>query len=187
MKCSKCGKEIANDSNFCEYCGEKMKQSVKLKVFWNYFAVMFTLLLFGVFVLLSVVKGTSGEYVDLGLPSGTLWKNVNEDNFCTYDEAVKQYGNMLPTKEQFEELKEKCYWSRTDNGYKVKGPNGNSIVLPAAGFRNGNVYSRGDSGRYWASTPNGPEDAWGLCFKWVGVDMLSRNRCYGLSVRLVQD
>lgn len=25
MKCSKCGKEIANDSVFCEYCGVKIK------------------------------------------------------------------------------------------------------------------------------------------------------------------
>lgn len=24
MKCSKCGKEIANDSNFCEYCGVRV-------------------------------------------------------------------------------------------------------------------------------------------------------------------
>ena len=26
MKCPKCGKEIANDSNFCEFCGTKVKQ-----------------------------------------------------------------------------------------------------------------------------------------------------------------
>lgn len=26
MKCPKCGKEVANDSNFCEFCGAKVKQ-----------------------------------------------------------------------------------------------------------------------------------------------------------------
>lgn len=31
MKCSKCGKEIANDSVFCEYCGEQMGKSA-----WQY-------------------------------------------------------------------------------------------------------------------------------------------------------
>lgn len=29
MKCSKCGKEIANDSAFCEHCGEPIKQNRK--------------------------------------------------------------------------------------------------------------------------------------------------------------
>ena len=30
MKCPKCGKEIANDSNFCEYCGAKLNSSLTL-------------------------------------------------------------------------------------------------------------------------------------------------------------
>ena len=29
MKCSKCGKKITNDSNFCEYCGNPVKKSHK--------------------------------------------------------------------------------------------------------------------------------------------------------------
>ena len=29
MKCSKCGKEIANDSLFCEYCGNPIRKSHK--------------------------------------------------------------------------------------------------------------------------------------------------------------
>ena len=29
MKCSKCYSEIANDSNFCEYCGMKTKNEYK--------------------------------------------------------------------------------------------------------------------------------------------------------------
>ena len=30
-------------------------------------------------------------YVDLGLPSGTLWKDKNENGFFTYDEAVSRF------------------------------------------------------------------------------------------------
>ena len=51
-------------------------------------------------------------YVDLGLPSGTQWKEKNEVNpadsvynLYTYDEAMTEFGEQLPTKEQFEELK----------------------------------------------------------------------------------
>lgn len=79
-------------------------------------------------------------YIDLGLPSGTVWKNANEgdDNVLyTHDEAVSRFGNQLPTKQELEELKNKCTWTWTGNGYKVTGPSGNSIVLPAAGLRDG--------------------------------------------------
>lgn len=44
-------------------------------------------------------------YVDLGLPSGTLWKTENEDcGLVTYDKAYELYGNSLPTYEQLKEL-----------------------------------------------------------------------------------
>lgn len=50
-------------------------------------------------------KSVAQGYTDLGLPSGTIWKNFNATGFYTYDEAVSQFGNRLPTKEQWEELK----------------------------------------------------------------------------------
>ena len=135
-----------------------------------------------------------GLLVDLGLPSGTLWRSSNvwnesKDNvYYTYDDAVRLFGNSLPTKEQLEELKNSCQWTWTGSGYKVVGPNGNSIVLPAAGFRgyNGDVYYVGTYGRYWSSTPNGSEGAWSLDFNSPGVYMDGGNRCGGRSVRLVQ-
>ena len=76
------------------------------------------------------------KYIDLGLPSGTLWVDTNEEGYYTFDDAVEKYGNCLPTKEQLEELKTQCQWEWTGAGYKVTGPNGNSIVLSAAGFLN---------------------------------------------------
>ena len=134
-------------------------------------------------------KSVPQGYTDLGLPSGTIWKNFNATGFYTYDEAVRQFGNSLPTKEQWEELKAECQWTWTGSGYKVTGPNGNSISLPAAGCRRckGSVVSVGSCGLYWSSTPRDPEYALHLDFNWGGVGMGICGRCYGQSVRLVQD
>ena len=139
-------------------------------------------------------SSTSGKYVDLGLPSGTKWKDVNEStgdfNLYTYDQAIQNFGDKVPTEEQFVELQSSCMWTWTGNGYKVVGPNGKSISLPAAGYRscNGSVSNVGSIGYYWSSTPNGSERAWGLGFNSGSVGMSSGNyRCNGQSVRLVQD
>ena len=138
-----------------------------------------------------------GNYVDLGLPSGTKWKTDNElnpnkdgNNFYTWDEAVATFGNRLPTEEQFRELKDSCSWTwdGTKKGYDVKGRNGNSIFLPAAGNRecNGNVNFVGSWGIYWSSAPNGSERAWSIFFYSGEVIMAPRSLCIGQSVRLVK-
>lgn len=138
----------------------------------------------------------SGDYVDLGLSSGTKWKTVNEKNaadaeyaFFTYDEAIATFGDKMPSREQWMELVNECSWSWTGMGYKVVGSNGKSIVLPASGSRNcsGNVGHVGSGGDYWSSTPDGSESAWDLYFGSGGVDVSYDSRCSGLSVRLVQD
>lgn len=134
----------------------------------------------------------SQGYVDLGLPSGTCWKNANEGGDYvryTYNEAVRMFGNKLPTKEQLVELKNKCTWTWTGSGYKVTGPNGASITLPAAGYRScdGVVDYVGSDGRYLSSTPSDSGGAWYLRFYSSGVSMNNGNRCGGRSVRLVQN
>ena len=131
------------------------------------------------------------EYVDLGLPSGTLWKKSNEGGDYaryTYNEAVSRFGNKLPTMQQLEELKKECEWTWTGDGCKVTGPNGNSIFLPAAGYRNcdGVVNYVGTLGYYWSSTPDDSDDAWFLLFSSNGVRMIIYSRCDGRSVRLVK-
>ena len=129
------------------------------------------------------------EYVDLGLPSGTLWKIENEDGFYTYEEAVAKFGNNLPTKEQLEELKDFCRWSWTGNGYDVEGPNDNSVFFPAAGWRSsisGSIHEV-DNGVYWSSTPRySTNGAWNLGFNSSRVLVDSSYPRTGYSVRLVR-
>lgn len=75
------------------------------------------------------------------------------------DVATVKWGSKwrMPTMEEMEELNEDCIWTWTTqngvNGMKVTGPNGNSIFLPAAGYRNGTgFYDRGSRGNYWSAT-----------------------------------
>ena len=130
---------------------------------------------------------TPAGYTDLGLPSGTKWKNNNESGFYTYDDAVRTFGNKLPTKAQLEELQSSCNWTWTSRGYKVTGPNGNSIVLPATGYRGcgGSTRSIGSCGIYRSSTPGGSGKAWFLYFCSGEVDMGSGDQCSGGSIRLI--
>ena len=138
----------------------------------------------------SVAPAKTSEYVDLGLPSGTLWKSTNEKGgFMTWEEAKNKYGDKLPTMEQMEELKGMCTWKWTGKGYTVTGPNGNTISLPAAGCRtcDGSVEDVGTVGNFWSSTPKSSGNAWGLAFTSDVVGTYYAGHCNGVSVRLVQD
>ena len=98
----------------------------------------------------------------------------------------------MPTKAEQDELRNNCTWEWTTqngvNGYKVTGPNGNSIFLPAAGYRHGTeVYYRGSHGYYWSSSLNSYYSyyAYNLNF-YSGSYVWSGNyRFYGRSVRPV--
>lgn len=137
-------------------------------------------------------------YTDLGLSvkwaSCNIGANIPKDNgkLYTFEEAIHNTDGKLPTKEQWEELKNKCTWTWENkngiNGYKVTGPNGNYIFLPAAGLRycSGDVKYVGTYGEYWSSTPDNSRNAWELEFGSSVVGVYRRDRCYGLSVRLVQ-
>ena len=82
----------------------------------------------------------------------------------TYDVArAKWRGSWrLPTMAEFDELldSDNCTWKWTTQdghkGYKVTSKkNGNSIFLPAAGWRDGtSSYDQGSYGRYWSATPD---------------------------------
>ena len=74
-----------------------------------------------------------------------------------YDAARANWGGTwrMPTKIEFDELINNCTWTWTNeggnNGWRVTGPNGNSIFFPAAGYRYGtSLYNAGSYGYCWA-------------------------------------
>ncbi len=220
IACPDCGKMISKKATVCPYCGRPLQQtpappqtpvppkdgkskSKSKKWIWWLIGGIVALAARIVGIVFSQPKTDEKQqnvpagFVDLGLPSGTLWKNQNETNpndsydFYTYYEAVQQFGDQLPTKEQFEELTENCtyVWDESARGCWFYGPNGNSIFLPASGYRgrSGYVSRVGSGGYYWSSSPDGSEYAWYLNFFSGGVGIYGSSRCFGRSVRLVQD
>lgn len=114
------------------------------------------------------------------------------------DAARANWGGTwrLPTEAEFDELIKKCTWEWTTQGghygYLVTGRNGNSIFLPAAGWRYGlpSSLSNADAnGHYWSSTPiSVTQFAYGLAFCYNGSrDMGWNFRDEGLSVRPVSE
>lgn len=189
------------------------------------------------------------EWVDLGLPSGTLWATCNvgatipEDygnyfawgetapknyydwstykwcdrshdtmtKYCTdsnygivdnkteldpdNDAAYVNWGPKwrMPSLEQQQELVDNCTWTWTTsngvNGHLVTAPNGNSLFLPAAGYRwQNHIDSRGSSGKYWSCTlyPSFSYYASSLHFDSSEVISDVSNRYFGFTVRAVR-
>ncbi|MBO5812351.1 MAG: InlB B-repeat-containing protein [Bacteroidaceae bacterium] len=128
---------------------------------------------------------------------GSSWGTI--DNKTTLDleddAAHVNWGGgwRMPTDNELFELRTQCTWKWiTQNGvkgYKVTSKtNGNSIFLPAAGYRTGTMwYDAGSYGYYWSSSldSGNPRNACFLGFysSYVGASHDSRN--FGLSVRAV--
>ena len=199
-------------------------------------------------------EGPMDVWVDLGLPSGTLWATCNvgankpedygdyfawgetapKDNnydwstykwcnggintmtkYCTKSEygyngfvddkkvldpeddaAYVNWGSSwrMPSTEQIQELIDNCTWQSTQrngvNGRLVTGPNGNTLFLPAAGYRwFESLYGVGSDGFYWSRTLDAgePSRAFGLYFywgDWAGWD--DGMRLGGFAVRAVR-
>lgn len=146
------------------------------------------------------------NYVDLGLPSGTLWKKVNELNYrrdttiyFLYSEAVDTFKTHVPTTQQWKELADECEWiwkkklivlnTDTIPGYKVIGTNGDSILLPALGGRsvNGEDTYVGEYGEYWSSNIDGERGAKGFTFDSISTYMGYYLRQDGLCIRLTMN
>lgn len=130
------------------------------------------------------------EYVDLGLPSGTLWKNKNEKGYYNWFEARQKFTlESLPSDEDFQELQEFCTWTWNGNGYIVKGNNGNSIVLPAAGYRDhesgGKLSLVGDTGMYLSSSTCHPR-VYFLNFDSYEISIESYPILFQMSIRLIK-
>ena len=88
------------------------------------------------------------------------WGVIDSDGNLTarYDAATVHWGSdwRMPTLAEIQELVNDCTWEWTTmngvNGCKVSGSNGNSIFLPAAGYRRDTSRHGADScGCYWAA------------------------------------
>ncbi len=112
------------------------------------------------------------------------------------DVATSKWGDKwcMPTQAQMEELEEECTWTWTTrgghNGYDIKGPNGNSIFLPAAGRKQiDDMDDEGEVGYYWSSSLyiNMPSNASSLEIESDFVDSdSSGSRDDGYTVRPVR-
>ena len=87
------------------------------------------------------LRDNKTEYVDLGLPSRTLWSTDYEKSdgnllFLPYEKAEYM---KIPTKEQWEELKSLCKWEYViNNAYdycrcRCVGPNGQILTFERTG------------------------------------------------------
>ena len=181
------------------------------------------------------------DYVDLGLPSGTLWATCNVgayspeeygDYFAwgetmpkdVYNWDTYQYGDgntftkytgsdglttllpeddaatanwgpdwRMPTKEEWLELYNNTTvtWTTQNgvNGRLFTASNGNSLFLPAVGYRFINGFVDAGSWGYFCSSSldtDSPGNVWNLSCGSGGCSMTCINRCYGLSVRPVR-
>lgn len=136
----------------------------------------------------SYTKGNSKTYDNEDVP-----KDISGNK--EYDAATANWGKgwRMPTNEEFKELlnEDNCTWTWTIKnkvkGYKVTSKkNGNSIFLPAAGYRDGgDTYLVGSHGYYLSSTSYSTGTAYGLYFNDGGRCTNWNRRYHGRSVRPV--
>ncbi len=131
--------------------------------------------------------------------SSTPYTKYNtEDNKTTLDleddAARANWGGTwrMPTDEEWTELRTNCTWTWTTqngvNGMLVTATNGNSIFLPAAGYRHMSDFSEvGSTGNYWSSSlaPLSSSVALFVRFDSSYVRSLNNFRITGHSVRPV--
>ena len=136
--------------------------------------------------------------------SASMTKYCTDSSYGTVDnktvldlEDDAAYVNMgaewrMPTHDELKELRNNCTWTWTSQkgtrGYKVTGPNGQSIFLPAAGCRcDSSLTYAGSRGYYWSASlsESGPYLAWSLHFDYGYYNAYRSGRYYGRTVRAV--
>lgn len=142
------------------------------------------------------------DYGDLFAYGETRSKSVfGNNNYYSSSYGCLSYSNdaasvnwgrgwRMPTKIEFEELINNCTWKWvTQNGkkgYKVIGPNGNSIFLPAAGYSPDNGrHCTERNGTYWSSNAGSDGHAWTLYFYLGTYKTHEYLRYWGHSIRPV--
>ena len=112
-----------------------------------------------------------------------------------HDAATANWGNgwRMPTKAEFQELLDNTTvtWTQQNgvNGRLFTATNGNSLFLPAAGYRWGDeLYGVGNYGFYWSSSlyTDNPFRAWYFYFHSDYYGMSHYDRYLGQSARAVR-
>lgn len=136
------------------------------------------------------------KYIDLALPSGTLWADCNvgaekpQDygDYFNFEDAQK--CGTLPTCEQWAELEQHCklLWNLKEKQLEIVGPNGKKIILPAAGYRLGTSFDYvGIGGNYWSNSFSAT-NAYNAGFSSSSFySKLGYYRYYGFTVRLIKN
>lgn len=101
-----------------------------------------------------------GNYYAWGVSTPNQLYDIKENYTLPdiYDTANQLWGSQwrMPTVDEFYELIKKCRWEwiaiEEHCGYKVTGPNGNCIFIPAAGSTAADYNQRGVDGLYWSSS-----------------------------------
>ena len=100
------------------------------------------------------IRFKKSEYVDLGLPSGTLWaKEYEKDRsflLMLHNDAMCY---NIPTEEQWKELIDNCKCVRfvknsIDRGFDFVGPNGNCIRFQETSYMRNQLYRPGEV-QFW--------------------------------------
>lgn len=117
-----------------------------------------------------------------------------------YDAATAKWGDgwRMPTEDECIELIDKCQWEWTTyngiQGMRVTGPNGNSIFLPASGWRKSDyIRDFGTGGDYWSASPfiederDNPFYATDFLFNAREHDISASNRRGGRTIRPVRN
>ncbi|MBR6449033.1 MAG: DUF1566 domain-containing protein, partial [Fibrobacter sp.] len=128
-----------------------------------------------------------------------LTKYTGSDGLTTLepsdDAATANWGEgwRMPTQAEFQELLDNTTvtWTQQNgvNGRLFTAANGNSLFLPAAGYRwGGELNDVGDFGGYWSSSlsTDNPGSAWNFGFYSDVYNVYYDGRSYGQSVRAVR-
>ncbi len=218
MYCRFCGKVIEDDSVYCRFCGKLLSADTLEK---GGGAVSFINGHEAVDLGLSVKWATCNVGADKPSDYGDYfaWGEIltkEEYNKETYTLAKNKLDNIvrnlyndaatalwgkqwrLPTRNEIDELLNKCQWRWVarrvhHSGYIVTGINGNSIFLPAAGYwRNKKVVHSEICGNYWCSEID--DNGWPslLAFHYQddrsnGHSLFFIDPAYGQSVRPVSE
>ncbi|MBQ3742669.1 MAG: hypothetical protein II858_02320 [Bacteroidales bacterium] len=141
----------------------------------------------------TVVDGkTNGIWYD---GSGNFIGDAKVTLDAADDAATVKLGSpwRMPTFEEAKELLDNCTWTWTTldgiDGCEVKGPNGNSIFLPAAGRRYDSNHTFVNSwANYWTGSLKGDFSTTGYYFHFDSVnhEWAALWRYYGFSIRPVR-